>query len=154
MVNTIKNYILVNNSTLNITISAIPEPYARTITPLDSPEIAKEKEDFPFKLKNGLIITVEYKNKSYILELKDGFIWNGASIPKWLWIFTGSNADPEYLLPSMVHDLLCNNRGLIDRNRYLSSLIFRELLIACGVPKFKANSMFFAVDNFQKFCGW
>ena len=54
----------------------------------------------------------------------------------------------------MVHDKLCECHFLIDNDRELSSLIFKELLLACGVGRVRANTMHFAVNQFQKFCGW
>ena len=50
--------------------------------------------------------------------------------------------------------MLCENHSYIDNDRQLSSNVFRALLIAAGVSGLKANIMFFAVDNFQRFCGW
>ena len=54
----------------------------------------------------------------------------------------------------MIHDKLCENKEFINHDRLLSSKTFRGLLIGSGISKLKANIMFFAVDNFQKFCGW
>ena len=63
--------------------------------------------------------------------------------------------DTEFLNASMVHDMLCENHAAVDYDRQLSSMIFREILIASGVSRFKAQTMYIAVDNFQKlFCGW
>ncbi len=153
---TTTNYELVYTDKLIITCSDLPQPYARSISPFDSNEVAKEKELLPFKLRNKVDVEIIADSNKYTLNFEAGFIWNGASIPSWLWVFAGSNADPKYLTPSMVHDLLCNNHNLINNDRALSSLIFKELLLACKVPKYKANLMYMVVDNFQKLpmCKW
>lgn len=143
---------------LIIFCSALPNAYARTISPLDDKETVENKEKFPFKLSNDVdfFIAYKYSDVNYKISFKKGFVWDGASIPSFFWRFIGQKGDPEFLIASMVHDKLCNEHNLIGNNRLLSSLIFRELLIACKVPKFKANMMFFVVDNFQKLpaCSW
>jgi hypothetical protein len=144
---------LVNTKDLNIICSENPEPYARVIMPCDSPEQIIEKREFPFKLKNEIVMRVDYKGLIYPVIFKQGYIWDGATIPKYIWSFIGSNADPQYLLASMVHDKLCYAKHLIDNNRYLSSIVFKELLLSCKVPKLKANIMFIAVDTYQMLSG-
>jgi len=149
--------LLAYNEKINLKIisDVMPEPYARIITMEDRFSTRQEKQDFPFKLKEQVVMDIFYKDKHYILDFEKGFIWNGANIPTSLWGIVGSNANPAFLLPSMAHDKLCNEPNLIERNRLLSSLVFKELLLACGVSKFKANMMFFFVDNYQKlFCKW
>lgn len=54
----------------------------------------------------------------------------------------------------MVHDVFCENHEVIGNDRQLSSIVFRELLLASGVGKLRAYTMYYAVDNFQKLCGW
>lgn len=115
----------------------------------------KEELKKPYLSKRRLTFTVYYNNEQYVILIPKGYDWDGATIPfgfRWL---IGQKGKPEFLIPSCVHDKLCENHQFINNNRYLSSLIFRELLIAFGVSKFKANLMFNAVDNFQKlFGGW
>ena len=114
----------------------------------------KEERKKPYVLRKRGYIRVHYNNEMYVLLFPRGYRWDGASIPfgfRWL---IGAKGSPEFLFPSMVHDRLCENKDFIGRNRYLSSLIFKKLLIYCGVSEFKAGTMFHAVDNFQKFCGW
>lgn len=86
---------------------------------------------------------------------KNGYCYDGASIPfgfRWL---IGSKGSPEFLNPSLLHDVICENHNLVNNDRQLSSIIFREMLIASGVGKVKAYTMFLSVDLFQKsFCHW
>ena len=145
---------LVDTKDLKIYCSSEPDPYARVVMPDDSPEEIEDKEDFPFKLGNPIWMEIIYKEKLYELFFRKGWKWNGANIPEIFWIIFGSNARPKYLLPSMVHDRLCNDKYIIYNNRYLSSLIFKELLLACKSPKSTAFLMFHSVDNYQKFQNW
>ena len=97
------------------------------------------------------IIADEIEYKIYIPK---NYTWDGATIPfGFRWIL-GGKGNPAFLVASCVHDKLCECKWLIDFDRELSSLIFKELLLACGCGKFKAQVMFLAVDNFQRLCGW
>jgi len=145
---------LVNTKDLQIYCSDTPKTRARMIMPEDPPALKTDKEDFPFKLDNKVRINVYYKKRLYTLNFEAGFKWDGTSIPSLFWMLIGSKEDNHFLLASMVHDLLCNNKKLIDNNRYLSSLVLKELLLSCGVSKLKANLMFVAVDNYQRFQNW
>lgn len=135
---------------LKIMIDREPE-----VTVKNSRFYSKEEMEKPYLCKTRVAFTVFYKNEQYVILIPKGYDWDGASIPfgfRWL---IGAKGSPEFLIPSMVHDKMCENHQFINNNRYLSSLIFRELLLAYGVSKFKANVMFNAVDNFQKmFGGW
>lgn len=110
----------------------------------------------PYVNNADVAFTVYYKNEQYVLMFKKGYEWDGASIPFGLRWIVGAKGSPEFLIPSMVHDKLCENHAFVKYNRRLSSLIFKELLKACGVSSFKAKLMFIGVDNYQKLphCGW
>lgn len=116
---------------------------------------SKEQMKKPYINVKRCVFTIFYKEEQFVILCEKGYDWDGASIPfGFRWII-GAKGSPQFLVPSMVHDKLCENHHFIKNDRYLSSLILRELLIAYGVGKFKANIMFNAVDNFQKlFGGW
>ena len=98
---------------------------------------------------------ITYKGTEYQVFIPKGYKWDGASIPfGFRWIL-GGMGNPEFLVASCVHDKMCECKWLVHYDRYLSSLIFKELLLACGCGKIKANIMFCAVDTFQKLVkGW
>ena len=54
----------------------------------------------------------------------------------------------------MVHDWMCVYHNSVGYDRNFSSRVFRALLLSAGVGKVKAQVMYLAVDNFQRFCGW
>jgi hypothetical protein len=142
--------LLVDNEELKIYVDR--EPF---ITVKNSRYYSKEEMEKPYLNKTRCVFTIFYKEEQYVILCQKNYDWDGASIPfgfRWL---IGAKGSPQFLVPSMVHDKLCENHSFVKNDRYLSSLIFRELLIAYGVGKFKANVMFNAVDNFQKlFGGW
>lgn len=123
---------------------------ARTVLPdMNELEIL-DIETKPFLNKRGVVYKISYGKTEYPIYISKGYTWDGASIPfGFRWIL-GGKGNPEFLIPSCVHDKICENKRLIGYNRELSSLIFKELLLACGCGKFRAQIMFLAVDNYQK----
>lgn len=116
-------------------------------------EELKEIKKRPYILKRRALFSVMYKNEQYCFLFERGYTWDGATIPKGTQWIIGPKGCPAFLLSSMVHDKLCENHNFIKNDRHLSSLIFKELLLASDVGEVKANIMFNAVDNFQKICG-
>ena len=64
------------------------------------------------------------------------------------------NKKKTFLIAAMVHDYMCLNHSVVNSNRYLSTLIFNDLLEVGGTPAFKRWLMKHSVDNFQKFQKW
>lgn len=120
----------------------------------DTKEVRQEKRKKPYLLKNVLEIFIHTKNKKHIIPFKTNYLWDGASIPFLFRPLIGKKGSLEFLFPSMVHDKMCEERHLVDYDRNLSSKVFRALLISMGVGKIRANIMYHAVDNFQKFKSW
>lgn len=143
-----------NKPELKITSDVEPCTCVQKILPTDSPLIKKDKKRKPYINKKRVLFTVDYLGSQYCILVHKGYTWDGASIPvgfRWL---IGAKGSPEFLNASMIHDKMCENHEIVDFDRQLSSMIFRELLIASGVGKVRAQTMYLAVDNFQRFCGW
>lgn len=117
----------------------------QVVYPTDTEFEQKQKLKFPFKLYNNVVLTVKDKEKSYTITAYKNYCFDGATIP-----FGLGGKDTRLLVPSLFHDIMCEKKYIIDYDRKLSSDIFYELLIMCGMPKFKAKVMRFAVDNYQK----
>jgi len=132
-----------------------PRTAVRKPMPSDTIEEREEKKAKPYINKSDVIFTVNYLGTVYIIDIPKGYTWNGANIPRCFWCLIGSMGESSFLDASMVHDILTEKKSLVAYDRQLSSMIFRELLIASGVSKFKANIMYKAVDIYQKlFCDW
>lgn len=144
------------DNNLIIEFDTVPNVTARVIEPhmstLEKNSIAK----YPFQNNKQIKVSVTDFNEfaKYEFIVPKNYCYDGASIPKAFWRIIGSNTDSRFLIPSMIHDVLCENHHYIDHKRNLSSRIFKGLLLAAGVGKFKAQTMYLAVDNFQRFCGW
>ena len=110
----------------------------------------------PFLLKNTIQVLIEdyFEFESYSFSIKSGYTWDGASIPRFFWRILGAKTDNRFLIPSLIHDVLCENHDYIDNQRYLSTIIFERLLYVSQVNPFTRWIMKHSVDNFQKFCSW
>lgn len=141
----------------NIKIETDKEPCvcARTILPEMNNFEKMSIELKPYLNKRDVTYTIRYNDEEYRIFIPKNYAWDGATIPfGFRWIL-GGKGNPTFLIPSCVHDKMCECKWLVDNNRELSSLIFKELLLSCGCSKFKAQTMFLAVNNFQKLCkGW
>lgn len=75
------------------------------------PELCKEK------LREVMLLDDVY----YVLPsgdtlyLKAGFVYDGASIPRFFWRFIGFPLDPQYIRAATLHDGLYGSQALLDR---------------------------------------
>lgn len=132
-----------------------PNVCARTILPIMTQNEIQDIQKKPFLNKKDIYYMVKYGLEKYIIYVPKGYTWDGATIPfGFRWIL-GGKGNPQFLIASCVHDKMCECKWLIDYNRELSSLVFKELLLACGCSDLKANIMYMAVNNFQRLIkGW
>ena len=119
-------------------------------------EQVKEIIKKPFICEEELrvIIVDEVEQEQYEFLIPKGYTWDGATIPRMFWRLIGSKSDNRFLVPSLIHDVLCENHDYIDNQRYLSTIVFERLLYVSKVNAFNRWMIKHSVDNFQKFCGW
>ena len=116
----------------------------------------KEALKKPFFVTANLMVNIEYEGHSYNFTIPKGYDWNGANVPSFAWLIIGQATEPRFKLASCVHDYICEHKGVINYNRYLSTLIFETLCEYFGrFNDVKRWAMFHSVDNFQKLQkGW
>ena len=131
---------------LKITSDVAPSTGVCKPLPSDSDKVKKHKKKFPYINRRRVVFTVNYLGKIYPIKIARGFRWNGTNC-------LGLQHNPKLLDASMVHDLLCNIHSLVDNDRQLSSMIFREIGIASGVWKPFMRGAYHAVDVYQKVWG-
>jgi hypothetical protein len=131
---------------LKITSDVAPSTGVLKPLPSDSDKVKKHKKKFPYINRRRVVFTINYLGKIYPIKIAKGFRWNGTNC-------LGLQHNPKLLDASMVHDLLCNIHSLVDNDRQLSSMVFREIGIASGVWKPFMNRAYHAVDNYQKLFG-
>jgi hypothetical protein len=114
----------------------------------------KEKQkaaEYPFINCSSLKVRITYYGQQYEFHVPKGFRWDGATIPWFVWWIVGSKTENRYRLPSMIHDYMCNNKYIVNFNRKLSSDVFRALLRANAVAKWRIAVMYFFVELCQKY---
>ena len=140
-----------------LSVKLIGDPYilVREVLPSDDAETVEDKNRLPFQTQKSALIKVLYRDKKgnetqKIISNPTIYKYDGASIP-----FKIGKGNMKLLIPALFHDIMCEDKSIIDYNRRLSSLIFKDLLIQCKVNKYKAEFMFGAVDTWQRFMkGW
>ena len=140
-----------------IFFSDVPDVKTRFDTPFTTRQQSKQYEEKPFICLNKIDVCIKdyIACETYKFEIKKDYTWDGATIPRFLWRLFGSKSEPEFLIPSLIHDVICGNHDYVERDRYFSSCIFERLLNVAGVPAWKRCLMKHGVDNYQKiFGGW
>lgn len=142
------------DETMEIIFDKAPIVRMSTILPSMTALQKQTIEKYPFVCLQQIEVTIKYKDNTYKFSVPKGYRWDGATIPRIFWRLIGAKTDPRFLIPSMIHDVLCENKHYVDYNRYLADKVFERLLFVAGVPAFTRWLMFHSVDNFQKFNGW
>lgn len=145
-----------SNKNVGIFFSENPHISIRYYIPSMTEEERKSIERYPFINKKNLQVRlVDYKkDKTYNFEIPKGYCYDGASIPRLFWRIIGSNTDNRFLIPALIHDILCENHSFIDNDRKFSTEVFNALLEASEVNAFKRFLMKNSVDCFQKTQKW
>ena len=120
-------------------------------------EERKSVEKYPFICKKELKVCLKdyKKNKQYEFKIPKGYCYDGASIPRVFWRIVGSNTDNKFLIPALIHDVLCEHHEYVDNDRTFSTNVFNALLECSGICKFKRFFMKNSVACFQTaFCKW
>lgn len=142
---------------LTIIFDKMPNVNERFITPWDNAETKKDVLKYPYINNKELTVTIldtrDVMEIEYKFSIEKEYTWDGASIPKAFWRVIGANTNNQFLLASLIHDVLCENHEYVNYDRYLSSRIFERLLFVAGVGSAKRWAMFHCVDNFQKVFG-
>lgn len=144
---------------LSVCFLDIPKVCIRVIEAGDSPAVIKNKKKYPFELRASTDVEIVTNRRTFVFKIQTGYTWNGADIPKTLFI-VGQSKDNNYLCASLIHDWLLEFKHYVRKNllkneiaiseyRRLTSLIFRQILKDQGTNTVKANIMAFAVDIFQ-----
>lgn len=147
---------------LSIEFNKTPDVRIRVIEDTDTEATKQAKIKYPFELFNTVTVTVTTDYREFEFDIYNGYTYNGADIPRFLWRLIGSRTDNQFLVASMLHDFLLEFKAYIynevlkksisiDEYRRLTSLIFREKLKKNGVNTVKANIMAWTVDVFQHY---
>lgn len=151
------NILWYEDKELSIFFDDVPQVGVRYILP-SSTELEKFSiKQYPFINRKALAVKLfdRIKQKPYGFTIPKGFCYDGASIPRIFWRLIGSNTDNSFLIPALIHDVLCENHNYVDNDREFSTKVFNALLVVSDVGKYKRYLMKNSVNIFQKlFCKW
>ena len=142
---------------ISIKFDKIPQLTLQFVMPWMTPELINEIHKKPFICIEELKVILQDKIEQEIYEfiIPKGYTWDGASIPRIFWRLIGSKSDNRFLIPSLIHDVLCENHDYIDDDRYFSTIVFERLLFVSRVNPLNRWIIKHSVDNYQKmFGGW
>jgi hypothetical protein len=97
-----------------------------------------------------LLAPLVVKTRCGTIEVPTGFISDGASIPKAVWVVVGDPFEFEYLHAAIIHDALYRQNFLDHITRSQADVIFRDLMWNTEVPFWKIPPFYAAVVSF----GW
>ena len=142
------------NKKAGIYFDKLPFVAVRYCVPSMTKEEKKSIEKYPFVCKNDLEVCLsDYKkNKRYRFRIPKGYCYDGASIPRVFWRVVGSNTDNRYLVPALIHDVLCEHHEYVNNDRTFSTNVFNALLEGSGVRSFKRFCMKNSVACYQTLC--
>jgi hypothetical protein len=129
----------------------------------------KEKGDkWVYELMQDFILHYVTPDGRHLrIKIKAGFIYDGASVPRWLWSLSGLHPDGPMRNASLVHDLIYVLKGLLDQSSDLVEVyehsgghfkritydftrkecdkLFKRMLLQDGLKKSKANLAYVGV---------
>lgn len=152
-----KQYILwYEDDELSIEFSEVPHVCIRYILPSASDLEKKSIKKYPFINKTNLEVKLYDKTKEEIYNflIHKNFCFDGASIPRFFHRVIGANTDNNFLIASLIHDVMCLNHHYVNNDRAFSSKVFNALLEVSEVPAFKRFLMKYSVDIFQRTQKW
>lgn len=146
----------VETKEISIFFDDIPHIKMRYILPSTPKGEIISIELYPFICTKTFKVAIfdKIKMKKYHFTISKGYCYDGCTIPRFLWSLIGlSKEDNKGLIASLLHDKITESSYLINKDRKLSTIIFRELCITGGMSIQKAYFISFFVDIYQKiFC--
>ena len=142
---------------LSIFFNTMPCVGVRYVSPSSTEEEKKSIKKYPFINKKDLNVAIfdDVKSKVYKFSIPKGYCYDGASIPRLFWRLIGAPTDNSFLIPALIHDVICENHSHLGNDRKLSTNVFNALLYTADVGKFKRFLMKNSVACFQSmFCDW
>jgi len=91
-------------------------------------------------VKTTTLYSFLYKNR--IIKIPEGFVSDGASIPRIFWMFLYSQFNPKILTGAVIHDFLYREGQI---NRMAADKLARKIWKLHGVGNFRAELMYYAL---------
>lgn len=132
-------------------LSNEPKIVTRAIYFDDTEDEIRDKNKKQFMPDEDSTLTIIFDDDTSIkLDAPAGYPFDGATIP-----FGIGKGNMSLQIPALYHDIMCDNKALINYDRKLANQIFKACLIECGVNKYTAHFMYLVVEFWQiVFCKW
>ncbi|HWT40132.1 MAG TPA: DUF1353 domain-containing protein [Dongiaceae bacterium] len=108
-----------------------------------------------WRIMNTFRFYPHIEDKSTYVEIPEGFLSDGATVPRPFWWLLP--AWGSYGQAAITHDYLCETGRMVIsgvpttlQTRAEADKIFKEAMLALGVPTWKKNVMYLAVRTFSK----
>ncbi|MGE6433156.1 DUF1353 domain-containing protein [Shewanella baltica] len=111
----------------------------------DTPLLAPMPFSKRYRLERNMEVKWQYRGKVQALIIPQGYVTDGASIPKPFWSVIGSPYLPEFIAAAIVHDYCCEANWNVTE---MSELFFR-LLKDANVKNVTAKTMKHAVKVYK-----
>ena len=143
-----------SNKKVGIFFDKLPLVGIRYYVPSMTQEEKKSIEKYPFICKKELNVYLKdyKKNRKYDFKIPKGYCYDGASIPRVFWRVLGANTDNKFLIPALIHDILCEHHEYVNNDRSFSTNVFNALLESNGINNIKRFLMKNSVACYQTIC--
>ena len=139
-----------------IQLSSIPNVQTRFCNKyLQEEEEYESAKRWPFMLMNDVIVKItDYKkDKEYCFKLNKEYCYDGATIPRLFWRLIGAPSDPRFIIGALLHDVLCQHKEYVDRDRALSTTILVDCCECTGTSSITRFLMYWSVEIYQAIVG-
>jgi len=89
----------------------------------------------------------------FVVMIPDGFIWDGASVPRLLWTLSGIRPDGLARAAALVHDYIYRRHAHLSAppvTRLMADKLFRYMIREAGGSKWLAFRAYWAVRLFGR----
>lgn len=113
------------------------------------------------KKRYRTLCAVTFQFGSHKEVVPAGYYFDGPTIPRPLWVIAGlSPLDDETVLPSLIHDWICDNPDVLPRVMgdglfvtAMSVMVFNGRVVR-GVPRWRRIPMYLAVRAWTTYVEW
>lgn len=122
---------------------------------LQKEEEYNSAKKWPHRLTHDLYVKIidKKKNKQYNFLIKEDYCYDGATIPRLFWRLIGAPSDPRFIVGALIHDVLCQHKDYVDRDRKLSTNVLTDCCKCTGTGAITRFLMYWSVEIFQIIIG-
>jgi len=120
---------------------------------LQSSEEFRSARAWPHKLMHEVFVRITKKNKVYTFKINTAYCYDGATIPRLFWRLIGAPSDPRFIIGALLHDVLCQHKEYVDRDRNLATCVLERCCRCTGTGAVTRFLMYWSVEIYQMLVG-